>query len=113
MTGTIVSFRLRRLEPLADPSAPRFATTQRASEVAPRTLLRAELRCRLARRHPRLLRVREPFGKLVVKAKQGVRIDGAAILRRRRGGSNDEYCGSQRTFGLTCSRRRDRQAMDR
>ncbi len=30
--------------------------------------------------HPRLLRVRDPFGKLVVKAKGSVRIDGAAIF---------------------------------
>jgi hypothetical protein len=29
---------------------------------------------------PRLLRVRDPFGKLVVKAMGGVRIDGAAIF---------------------------------
>jgi hypothetical protein len=30
--------------------------------------------------HPRLLRVRDPFGKLVVKAKGSVQIDGAAIF---------------------------------
>ena len=35
--------------------------------------------------HPRLLRVRDPFGKLVVKAKGSVRIDNAAILNRPRG----------------------------
>jgi len=35
--------------------------------------------------HPRLLRVRDPFGKLVVKAKGSVRIDGAAILESAEG----------------------------
>jgi hypothetical protein len=30
--------------------------------------------------HPRLLRVRDPFGKLIVKAKGGVRIDETAIF---------------------------------
>jgi hypothetical protein len=30
--------------------------------------------------HPRLLRVRDPFGKMVVKAKGGVRIDGPALF---------------------------------
>ena len=35
--------------------------------------------------HPRLLRVRDPFGKLVVKAKGSVRIDGAAIVESAEG----------------------------
>ena len=35
--------------------------------------------------HPRLLRVRDPFGKLVVKAKGSVRIDGAAIFASAEG----------------------------
>ena len=41
--------------------------------------------------HPRLLRVRDPFGKLVVKAKGSVRIDGSAHLRCRREGLSDEH----------------------
>jgi Helicase conserved C-terminal domain/Domain of unknown function (DUF3883) len=35
--------------------------------------------------HPRLLRVRDPFGKLVVKAKGSVRIDGTAIFNAAEG----------------------------
>jgi hypothetical protein len=35
--------------------------------------------------HPRLLRVRDPFGKLVVRAKGSVRIDGAAIFEAAEG----------------------------
>ncbi len=35
--------------------------------------------------HPRLLRVLDPFGKLVVKAKGSVRIDGAAIFESAEG----------------------------
>ena len=35
--------------------------------------------------HPRLLRVRDPFGKLVVKAKGSVMIDGAAIFESAEG----------------------------
>ena len=37
-----------------------------------------------ATRHPRLLRVQDPFGKLVVRAKGGVRIDETAIISKRR-----------------------------
>jgi hypothetical protein len=40
---------------------------------------------RLRRRPRRLLRVRDPFGKLVVKAKGSARIDGAAILAAAEG----------------------------
>ena len=35
--------------------------------------------------HPRLLRVRDPFGKLIVKAKGSVRIDNAAIFQAAEG----------------------------
>src|SRR5271157_2823883 len=35
--------------------------------------------------HPRLLRVRDPFGKLLVKARGSVRIDNAAIFQAAEG----------------------------
>ncbi len=64
----------------ADPS------DQGATQISRGTLI-----LRLARihdrgtSHPRLLRVRVPFGKLIVKPKGGVRIDAAALFEAAEG----------------------------